>query len=139
MTDLYSRTILAGIFFGFWPLLMNRSGLNGNVASLVQSCVALTVIIPFAVTSGFQTLHTARIEFALAAGVVAVSGLLTFNSMLAKVTKEQVGMLFVMMIMVQVSLPVVYHMVQNGEYTLKQIVGVLAAFLAIFLLGGQRA
>ncbi len=135
MKDALIRTIIAGLFFGMWPLLMNRSGLAGNLSSAAFAGIALLIVLPFAVHGGFQSLQTVKMSFVVAAGIAGGIGLLAFNGMLARVTREQVGMMFVIMIMVQATVPVVYHIVMTGDYSLRKLAGILAAFVAIILLG----
>ena len=49
MENLKLQAVIAGVFFGIWPLLMNRSGLNGNFSSFVFTAVILVCIAPFAI------------------------------------------------------------------------------------------
>ena len=53
---------------------------------------------------------------------------------LANMTPEIVGRLFMLMIIVQISVPAVYNTVVNGNLTLKAGVGFAAAIIATVLL-----
>ncbi len=48
MGELQFKAIVAGVFFGIWPLLMNKSGLSGNVSSAVFGLGVLMIVAPFA-------------------------------------------------------------------------------------------
>lgn len=137
MDNLIVKAVVAGLFFGVWPLLMNRSGMSGNVASLVFSAVVLLCVIPFAlrpVMSGNAELAQASWAMAILAGVAAAVGMMVFNGMLAKATPQSVGTLFVLMILVQTTVPVVYVAVMNGGISLTKAAGFVLAAAAAFLL-----
>lgn len=134
MNDVYIRAILAGVFFGMWPLLMNRSGLAGNLSSAVFAGIAFITVLPFALKEGLHSFQTATVSLAVAAGVCGAIGLLAFNGMLARVSKERVGTMFVLMILVQVTVPIIYQAVMTGDYSAKRVVGSIAALIAVILL-----
>ena len=49
-----ASSVLAGIMFGIWPIMMNKSGLNGNMATFVLTVIVLLVVTPFALKSGVR-------------------------------------------------------------------------------------
>ncbi len=125
---------LAGIFFGIWPLFMNKSGLSGNVSSAVFSLGTLVVLIPIAIGSnGFNLPQANWTMVALACGTAAL-GLLSFNGMLAGASAKEVGTLFVIMILVQTATPSLYSVVMNGGITLSKLAGFVLAIVAGILL-----
>lgn len=130
--ELQIKALLAGVFFGIWPLLMNRSGLPGSVSSAVFSGVVFLFVVPFALKGGVATLD-ANWVMAIGAGVVAAVGVLQFNGMLAKAIPQNVGTLFVLMIVVQVAIPAIYQVVMTG-LTVTKAAGFLAAIVAAILL-----
>ena len=134
MNELYVKSILAGIMFGIWPLLMNRSGLSGNVSSAVFSAIVFLGILPFAVMTSGATLATANWVMVIVAGCLGAIGLLFFNGMLARATSQNVGSLFVTMLVVQISLPALYQVVILGQVSPRKIAGFLAAVLTAILL-----
>jgi drug/metabolite transporter (DMT)-like permease len=137
MRDIYAYAIVSGILFGFWPLLMNRSGLDGFASAALFTAVAFLVVAPVALWSGQvqQISFTPLLFFALAAGVCGGLGVLVFNTGLAKVTTQEVGMLFIIMLMFQLAVPAVYHMIQTGDYSPRTLAGIAGAFLVVYLLG----
>lgn len=134
VTDLQIRAVLAGVAFGIWPLLMQRSGLTGYMSAAVFAIFAFITVIPFAVHEGFHGLRAAIPVFYVGAGVVAGFGLLAFNSMLGKATGKQVGSLFLVMLLVQISIPAVYHIYRNQAFDFRKILGVALAIGAGLLL-----
>lgn len=48
MNELHVRAFLAGVFFGLWPLFMNRSGLTGNISAAVFTVGVFVIVSPFA-------------------------------------------------------------------------------------------
>ncbi len=133
MDALQIKALLAGLAFGIWPLLMNRSGLSGNLSSAVFTAIALTCVTPFAV-SNLSSLASTNWVMAISAGVIGALGLLSFNGMLAKATPQNVSMLFVLMIVVQTALPAVYNIVMNGGMSVSKGLGFVLAIAAAILL-----
>lgn len=137
MDNLIVKAVVAGLFFGAWPLLMNRGGLSGNISSLIFAAVVLVCVIPFAmrpIVSGTVDLAQARWTMVILAGVTSAAGMMVFNGMLAKATPQSVGTLFVLMILVQTTVPVVYDAVMNGGISLMKAAGFVLAAAAAFLL-----
>ena len=133
MDSLQIRAILAGLFFGAWPLFMNRSGLNGNTATFAFTVIVLISIIPFSI-NGLSAIVGANWVMAVAAGIAGAIGLLVFNSMLAEASVVNVGTLFVIMIVAQISVPAIYKVVVSGELSLAQGSGFVLAVIAGILL-----
>ncbi|MDO8669677.1 MAG: hypothetical protein Q7K65_05280 [Candidatus Buchananbacteria bacterium] len=141
MNDLQIKAVLAGILFGFWPLLMNRSGLVGNISALAFTFVAGICILPFALWSIGHSFPIANWTFPVAnwtlvilAGLFGAFGLLLFNGVLAKVTPGRVSALFVLMIVVQIAVPALYQVIMSGGLTISKGLGFVAAIIAAFLL-----
>ena len=137
MDNLLVKAVVAGLFFGAWPLLMNRSGLSGNISSLVFAAVVLVCVIPFSlrpIFSGNTDLAQASWTMAILSGIAAAVGMMVFNGMLAKATPQSVGTLFVLMILVQTTVPVVYDAVMNGGISLTKAAGFVFAAVAAILL-----
>ena len=132
--NLQTLAALAGIFFGIWPLFMNRSGLSGNVSSAIFSLGTLVVLIPVALGSNGLALPKANWAMvALACGTAAL-GLLSFNGMLAGATAKEGGTLFVIMILVQTATPALYSVMMNGGITPSKLAGFALAIVAGILL-----
>jgi len=135
MNELHLRAILAGVFFGLWPLLLNRSGLTGSISATAFTLGILVIIVPFAL----YDLHfiTINIVWSMVIGACVFGGfgLLIFNGMLSKATPQTVGSLFILMMVVQISIPAIYQIVIGGGLTVSKTIGFAAAILAAFLLG----
>jgi hypothetical protein len=127
------RAILAGLFFGMWPLFMNRSGLNGNMASLAFTLGVLVIVLPFCF-SDMGNLLKANWPMIIAAGLAGAIGLLIFNSVLVKSTPVDVGLLFVTMILAQITVPMAYRVIMSGSLSLANGTGFIFAIVAAILL-----
>ncbi len=135
MSDLVIKAVLAGIFFGVWPLFMNRSGLGGNVSSAVFALIVFIMVFPFAIKSIGFSLPAGNWLMVVLAGIFGALGLLSFNGMLAGVSSERVGSLFVVMIIVQIAIPAIYQVFMTGELPVTKAMGfILAVGAAFFLL-----
>ncbi len=108
MSDLQVKAIMAGLFFGFWPLFMNKSGLKGNISSAAFCMIALMTIVPFAV-GDIGALQNTRWLMLVVAGIFGGIGLLFFNGMLSKAMPEKVGSLFIIMLVAQMIPPAIYQ------------------------------
>ncbi|KKS38964.1 MAG: hypothetical protein UV01_C0001G0040 [Parcubacteria group bacterium GW2011_GWA2_42_14] len=134
MNDLRVMAALAGIFFGLWPLFMNRSGLTGNVSSAAFCVAAFIGVLPFAIKSGVASLATANWLMVAFAGLFGALGLLSFNGMLAGSSIQNVGNMFVLMTVVQIVVASVYQAMMNGHVSIDKIGGYVAAAMAAYLL-----
>lgn len=127
------KALIAGIFFGLWPLFMNRSGLNGNVASIAFTIGVLVCVTPFAIGS-LRGLEKTDWNMAIAASIVGAIGLLLFNVTLSKATPQNVSTYFAVMILAQVSVPAVYNIIVTGKLTASKGLGFLLAIISGVLL-----
>lgn len=127
------KMIITGVVFGVWPLLMNKSGLVGTTATATIAFIVMLLVLPVGVYHGL-TFVGSKWWFAVIAGCFAALGMLMFNSMLAKATRDEVGRLFVIMLVFQTAVPAVYHAYVNGGLTLKSGAGFLTAIITVFLL-----
>lgn len=134
MNELHVRALLAGLFFGLWPLLMNKSGLSGNVSALAFTVGVLVIVSPFALYELRGTTTSVAWMMVVGACFAGAFGLLAFNGMLAKASPQTVGSLFVMMLVVQIATPALYQVMNDGGLTTTKAVGFAAAILAAFLL-----
>ncbi|MFA5773149.1 MAG: hypothetical protein WC908_00555 [Candidatus Paceibacterota bacterium] len=127
------KIVIAGMLFGIWPLLMNRSGLSGSVASFVFAFVVLICVFLFSLTQPME-ISSAHWIFAISAGVIGAIGLLLFNGVIAKATVQNVGLLFVIMLIAQTAIPAVYQSIMAGGISFQKILGFLLAIVSIVLL-----
>ena len=127
------KSAIAGILFGIWPLLMNRSGLSGNLSTFVFASVVLLCVFPFSASS-LHNLGSAHWMWAIAAGIIGSMGLLAFNSVLSKAAPQNVGIFIVLMIIVQTIVPAVYQAIITGGLPFTKIIGFVLAAVAAYLL-----
>jgi hypothetical protein len=133
MDDSQIKALLAGVFFGLWPLFMNRSGLSGNVSAFAFSALVAVFVFPFAV-GGLGHLTNIRWLMVIAAGLLGAIGVMCFNGMLAKATAQNVSTLFVLMIVVQTAIPAIYQVIVNGGASPTKCLGFAFAAIAAILL-----
>jgi hypothetical protein len=134
LESLEIKSIIAGVLFGIWPLLMNRSGLSGNLSTFVFAAVVLLCVFPFS-AGNLSAIGNAKWIWAIGAGIFGAFGLLSFNSVLSKAAPQTVGIFVVLMIIVQTIVPAVYQTIMNGGLPFSKIIGfVLAAVAAVLLL-----
>ena len=129
------RAVFAGVLFGAWPLLMNRSGLSGNVSSLVLAMVMFWCFLPFSV-SGIGEIFASdtRLVFAVVASVLGGIGILILNNIIAKTTPQTISPLLVLLFVAQIAVPSIYHIIMAGGLTATKGVGVVFAIIAVILL-----
>jgi hypothetical protein len=135
MSDLYMKAVLAGLFFGIWPLLMNKSRLGGNISS-VAFCVGVFIVVsPFAIRSFNQSaLSNIDWKMVVAAVICGGIGLLSFNGMLAKAILKNVSSLFVVALVVQIAVPALYQVYLTRGISPTKGLGFAAAAISAFLL-----
>ncbi len=126
--------VLSGIAFGIWPLLANRSGMQGNPQSLCVLAIGLVLNAPFALKQGIS-FQGANLNFLVRAGLLMGAGMIFFNDMLAIVSKERVAQMFLIVLVVQAAAAAVWAFVSDGSIGLKKVLGIAMAIAAAFLLG----
>lgn len=126
--------VLTGIVWGTWPMLMQRSGLGGNISSAVFAGVAFLCVVPFALRQGVGQLAQTNWKLALVAGILGGIGLLMFNGGLAQTSANKVGTAVITMTLVQIAVPALYQVVMTGELSLKKVAGALTAIATVKLL-----
>jgi hypothetical protein len=134
MDGINLKAVAAGICFGIWPLLMNKSGLNSAEASAALSLFLLAVVSPFLLINGLPQLSAVRWELALPACLFDALGLLALNSLLSSASGTEAGRAFVIVTVVQVAIPAMYLAVLAGGLTLRSVTGLAAAVIAVYLL-----
>lgn len=132
-SSLVRGAIISGICFGAWPLMMNRGGLSGNIMALVFVTITMICISPFAIGS-IAELNNAKWPFVISAGIIGAAGMLLFIGMLTKAKPENTGSLFIIMIIVQTCIPVIYQLVADGGVTTTKATGLTFAIVAAVLL-----
>src|SRR4051812_6110918 len=113
MEDLKFKAALAGLFFGIWPLVMQKSGLNGIASSIIFTGCATVMLLPFS-SGSWGGLSDTKWVLVFIAGALGAYGLYNFNAMLAKTTPQNISTLFVIMILVQTAVPAIYQLIISG-------------------------
>lgn len=133
MNKLQIQAALAGVFFGLWPLFMNRSKLEGNVSSAIFSLLVFIFVLPFAL-GRLKTLPEADWTMVVLAGIFGAIGVMCFNGMLSKASTSDVSMLFVIMILVQTAVTSAYYVIMNQGIHIYKMLGFVLAMVAAVLL-----
>lgn len=128
------KVVIAGIAFGCWPLLMNKSALSPNTATFMSVVLPAFIVGPIVLYKGLTIPEGNLWWFGVAAAVVTSIGLIIFNSTIVQVAPQDAGRLFLIMLMAQISVPAVYHVVVNHGLSWRVAVGLLAAGAACILL-----
>lgn len=134
-------SVFAGICFAAWPQFMNMSGLGGFLSAFAFATGVVVVVIPFAAQSFMSqvTPFTGVIWVMVVLGTVAGgAGVVSFNSMLAKVQLKDLGMYFGLMTAVQLTVaalvPCVIKYMENGQVDGIKLAGFVAVALGGYLL-----
>ena len=136
---LYIYSLIAGLFWGLWPIIMKKSGAEGFVSGAIFTGASFIAILPFVITSGqIQSLEpTPKLGYAVLAGVIGAAGVLFFNTALAKADPANIGTMILIMIMAQVAVPTIFQLVFQGDYSLRKLVGIVGACIATYLLASK--
>ncbi|MES3031129.1 MAG: hypothetical protein V4697_01810 [Patescibacteria group bacterium] len=136
MKNLYVLTVIAGLSFGIWPLVMNRSGLHGNIASIVLATSTMLCVLPFSFGK-LGALGQTNWWLAITAGIMSAIGITAFNSMLSRVNQVDVSTFLALMVLVQVSCPVIHQLIAGDGFSVVKGCGfALAAIAALLLIKG---
>ena len=134
----YIEVIIAGIAAGAWPLVMQRSGLIGAPVAVVYSAISLIAAIAFLVsTGGFHGAgQSASVNWwwAIGAGCLAALALLFLSDVVGKTSPVRLSTLYVVLLIVQISIPAIFYVVVNHGLTAKHALGFITAIVAVVLL-----
>ena len=133
MSEYLVKIIISGVLFGFWPLLIGKSGLNTGTATALFSATSFLIVTSFALMNGF-TLSGGKWWWTVIAGSMAAMGVLAFNDVMIKAKPTVIPMMFVIMLVIQVTIPATYHVAANQQFSPKTIIGFVAAIIACILL-----
>ncbi len=128
------QAILAGICFGSWPLLMNRSGLEGASSSVVISLAVLIGVLPLAIYQNGLSIPQTNWTIVIISGIFGALGMLTFTSMLSSVSIKNVGLLMVIMTLTQIGIAAVYQTFVTNQLPWDKSCGYGLAAIAAYLL-----
>lgn len=129
-------SILAGLLFGAWPLIMKKSDLTPMAAAFTLTVMSLAVYLPFLSRQDYPKTGVLTIGFGLAviAGLMNGFGTIAFQKMLADKNIEiTVGILLVILTQVVVT-AVGGSLFYSEPFTTKKVVGLFTAALAAYLL-----
>jgi hypothetical protein len=130
-------SLIIGICFGLWPFIMNKSNLDLRFAPILASIIALimTVINLFYFSSGeLKTMNAKNLIIGCLASVICSFGVINFYKILSRTSPQELAIIFIVITLIQVSIPVLINIVVSGELTLNKAVGFLCAFLSIYFL-----
>ena len=134
MNDKIMKAVLAGVCFGLWPLFLNRSGLHGPTSSAIYALMVLVGVLPFALWSNGLEIPSAKWLMVVFAGIFGAAGISFFNDMLVRTAPSQVGSLFLVMIVAQITIPALYQIIMTAQLSFNTAVGIIFAIAAAFLL-----
>lgn len=126
--------MLAGICFGIWPLILNRSGAKPFSAMIVISIVIMIfAAVPASRELAQDGLKGTLIGVVVLAAIFDGIGLLSINVMLLEASPEQIGRLLLIMVMTQITLPAIATLYFTG-WSIQKVTGIICAFAAVYLL-----
>ena len=130
------KAVLSGIMFGCWPLLISKSGLSGSSVALFGGAVTLLFVAPFALANGVNLVGS-RWWILIITGSMSGIGCLAFNDMMVRAKPTSAATLFIIMLVVQIMMPAIYHVATSQQLSIKTVVGFVAAIVACVLLSSR--
>lgn len=128
---------LAGLCFGFWPLLMRLTGLSAVQGGFLVSTVTFLLFIPLFWGDGAAGFTWKTVSIALAAGVINWLGSVCLQKGLAG-KDLQVSVVILVIIMTQIVVTALGTRLIYGElWDWRKLVGMATAALAVWLLTGK--
>lgn len=134
MNELQIRAVAAGICFGAWPILMNRSHLNGYISPAPIGLVLFVGSLPLALLNFGKIRPDTVWTLAIVAAILILLGNFPFAAMLEKAPRSVVSSLIVLMVVTQIVVPALYQIFLTRKITVSQVAGFTAAALAAFFL-----
>jgi drug/metabolite transporter (DMT)-like permease len=135
MKNLQILAAIAGICFGLWPIVANKSGVKPYGAALIISAVGFIFIIPMCMmTGGIQSIKMGNWKMLILAGVISTVGFLCINESMSKVDVKRVSELIMILLLVDAVVQGGNHLLTNGGLSLSKLAGFLLGGIAIWLL-----
>lgn len=130
------EVVIAGVGAGLWPLVMQKSGLGGSAIALVCGICSFFAALCLFGMNGLQGVALASVKClpAVAGGLMGALALLLLSDVAHKSSPKELATLYVVMLVVQIAMPVLYILLSHGHITFKQGVGLAAAVVAALLL-----
>lgn len=130
----FFASLIAGLFFGTWPLIMKKCGLHPMMAAIIVNGGAMLALAPFLRRENFVGATRAAILIAAVAAILNGIGHIFFQT---AITAKDFGITHVILVMVLAEIcanmiggSLLYH----DPFTLKKGLGVATAVIAIILL-----
>lgn len=136
---MYQFSVLAGLCFGIWPLIMKRSGLNPQLAAVMLALLTLLTCLPFlsranASPSEFWKLGAI---FAVAAGLINGVGQIFLQRLIGAAERADVSQALIIVVLAQIATTAIGGRLFYGDpFTLKKGAGIILALIAAKLLTG---
>jgi hypothetical protein len=127
-------TVLAGICFAIWPMVLQTSKLKGGLASVIFSFIVGAMIIPVVMFQGGFVVAGTLWSRVVIACVFGAAGLALFNTAMAQVKPLQAATLIVIVNVTQAAAIAAYSVYSNSAITSTQMIGFLFAGVAVYLL-----
>ncbi len=126
----------AGVCFGIWPLIMNKSGLNGYMTIMVFVVFSGLMALPFAL---YNPGDLAQVNWRMVvwAGLFSGIGVMLYNSAIMSIVpgmKLTVSGLIVLQLVAQAVAPALYETITQGDFSPRRLLGFVCASLAVVLL-----
>lgn len=134
MNELQIRAVIAGVCFGAWPILMNRSHLNGHVSPALIGLILFVGSLPLAILNFNKVTTDTNWILAISAAVIILLGNFPFATMLDKAPRPIVSSLIVLMVVTQIAVPALYQIFLTRKITLYQMAGFATAIATAFFL-----
>ncbi len=134
MSTSIKLALLAGIFFGTWPMFMNRSGLNAYNASLTFTAVTLVAVSPLAIWFRGQQTGVINWVVAISAGLIGAIGVLVYNHILSKASKDDIGNIIAAQVLMQVVTGAVCQAIVSSSMNPTKIIGFALAAVSVVLI-----
>lgn len=134
--DNYLKALLAGIFFGIYPLFMNKSGLHGSATAFAFGIGLFLLAAPFAFMSSS---NAADIKWPLVIFfvILACTGVLMYTSAIASVDKKDVSTLIMLLVISQTVVATGMYAMLNSSLSPMKFTGfILAGVAAVMLIKG---
>ncbi len=134
MNQFVVLAVVAGIFWGLWPIVMKASGLQGSWSVLALYVGGLCAILPVFKAQGALTYR--GVALGLLAGILGGVGGILFTKITNSNSKDVfISNLYSVCLIVQLLTAVVVACFLCGEeITTKKVVGAIMACVAILLL-----
>ncbi|MDB5259041.1 MAG: hypothetical protein JWO73_249 [Candidatus Taylorbacteria bacterium] len=137
MNQLQKLSVIAGIFFGIYPMLLSQGKASPFLSATMFTFVVWAFVSMFGANE-LREMGKTNWKMIVGAGVASGIGMLCFCGVLSKASKSEVAKLIVLMTIVQIVTTAIWKSIESKSMSLRECLGYATAAVTVALLSKKQ-